>query len=275
MAHPMLRLFDGADGTSPQLRDEVKAMQTLLAADGFQVTVDGIFGPETEAAVKRFQLERGLLDDGVVGPLTWAALTGEAPPDPTRTIPTTRPANDASLLAELELATPLAAAARDAAGRSSLQVSVVAGIASRESRWGIALKPPGPAGTGDFAPRRFPTQFRTGPLPPDGGGFGRGLMQIDFDAQEFARTGPWSDPVENVRAGCSILASYRDFMQRKTSLAGTPLLRAALASYNCGPGNVLRALEDGRDVDFYTAGRDYSGDVLDRSGWFELHGWTP
>ncbi len=273
MGHPLLRLFDGAGGTSPELKDDVKALQTLLVADGAPLEVDGVFGPETEAAVKRFQAERGLLDDGVVGPVTWAALAGAALPDPTTTFPTSYPSNDPALLPQLELANGLLDPIREAAGRAGVRRSVVAGVGSRESGWGIALMPPGPGGTGDFARRRFPTRFRTGPLPPDGGGFGRGLMQIDFDAQEFARTGPWKDPAENVRAGCAILASYRDLVQRKTALAGTALLRAAIAAYNCGPGNVLRALQDGRDVDFYTAGRDYSADVLSRAGWFELRGW--
>ena len=35
------------------------------------------FGEETEAAVKLFQESKGLKPDGIVGPLTWAALTGE------------------------------------------------------------------------------------------------------------------------------------------------------------------------------------------------------
>jgi hypothetical protein len=83
----------------------------------------------------------------------------------------------------------------DAAKQFGFQPSVIGGIGSRKSQWGLDLKPngAGPAGTGDFAPRRFPTRFRTGPLPPEGG-FGRGLMQIDFDAFEFARTGNWKDP---------------------------------------------------------------------------------
>ncbi len=47
-------------------------VRTLQAA--LHVSVDGEFGPETLAAVKRFQSEHGLEVDGEVGPRTWAAL---------------------------------------------------------------------------------------------------------------------------------------------------------------------------------------------------------
>lgn len=46
---------------------------------------DGVFGPQTEEATKRFQREHGLVDDGVVGPRTRQAAqapTAPAPPPP-------------------------------------------------------------------------------------------------------------------------------------------------------------------------------------------------
>jgi len=52
----------------------VLTLQHLLRARGHSVAVDGIFGPETDAAVRAFQRERGLAVDGIVGPLTWSAL---------------------------------------------------------------------------------------------------------------------------------------------------------------------------------------------------------
>ncbi|RAK24119.1 putative peptidoglycan binding protein [Salipiger aestuarii] len=38
------------------------------------VTIDGMFGPKTRRAVVEFQARHELLPDGVVGPMTWAAL---------------------------------------------------------------------------------------------------------------------------------------------------------------------------------------------------------
>ena len=36
--------------------------------------VDGVFGPQTFAAVKAFQIDNGLKGDGIVGPMTWRKL---------------------------------------------------------------------------------------------------------------------------------------------------------------------------------------------------------
>jgi peptidoglycan hydrolase-like protein with peptidoglycan-binding domain len=52
----------------------VQTLQYLLRARGHAVTVDGIFGPKTESAVRAFQQEKNLSVDGIVGPNTWSAL---------------------------------------------------------------------------------------------------------------------------------------------------------------------------------------------------------
>lgn len=56
--------------------EDVKELQTGLAAlDLYDAKVDGVFGVKTGRAVLAFQKLRGLVEDGVVGPKTWGALT--------------------------------------------------------------------------------------------------------------------------------------------------------------------------------------------------------
>jgi peptidoglycan hydrolase-like protein with peptidoglycan-binding domain len=56
---------------------EGRQVQLLQRALG-NVAVDGMFGPETEEAVKSFQARNGLTVDGIVGPQTSAALRGSS-----------------------------------------------------------------------------------------------------------------------------------------------------------------------------------------------------
>ena len=53
---------------------DVKSIQRALRHAGVRVRVDGTFGAQTQAAVKRFQQQQGLPADGVVGPATREAL---------------------------------------------------------------------------------------------------------------------------------------------------------------------------------------------------------
>src|SRR6266545_2214908 len=53
----------------PMKSEFVKQVQAKVG-----VTVDGTFGPNTEAAVRAFQRGHALVPDGIVGPKTWAVL---------------------------------------------------------------------------------------------------------------------------------------------------------------------------------------------------------
>ena len=65
--YPMLR--KGSTGAY------VKELQTLLKNKGYNPNgIDGNFGPGTESAVKKFQKDRKLTVDGIVGQNTWNAL---------------------------------------------------------------------------------------------------------------------------------------------------------------------------------------------------------
>jgi hypothetical protein len=59
--------------------DLVVWLQEHLVSVGYATAVDGDFGPTTQTAVEQFQSVRGLTVDGIVGPATWAALLRYAP----------------------------------------------------------------------------------------------------------------------------------------------------------------------------------------------------
>jgi hypothetical protein len=137
---------------------------------------------------------------------------------------------------------------------SWLKPSIVAAIGSRESGWGLLLDS---QGKGD-------------------NGFGHGIMQIDSDFHsEFISTGKWRNPVDNIDYALdNVLAPYYQLLSETTNLRGFDLLRGAIAAYNAGPERVKRAVREGKDVDAYTTGADYSWDVINRAGWFQDNGWA-
>lgn len=59
--------------------DAVRAWQSTLIAAGFELVVDGAFGPRTAALTKSLQSELKLVADGVVGPATYAAAAKRFP----------------------------------------------------------------------------------------------------------------------------------------------------------------------------------------------------
>lgn len=60
--------------TKPMMRgSDIGTYQDRLAKRGWKIDVDCTFGPQTDRIVRAFQREKGLLVDGKVGPVTWAA----------------------------------------------------------------------------------------------------------------------------------------------------------------------------------------------------------
>jgi len=69
---PVLRRDDNAPAS-----ESVESLQERLNHFGFSLKVDGFFGKNTEQAVLDFQSRNeddSFPIDGIVGPLTWAAL---------------------------------------------------------------------------------------------------------------------------------------------------------------------------------------------------------
>ncbi|MFB4339032.1 peptidoglycan-binding protein [Pantoea sp. CS_6] len=54
--------------------DAVAVLQKLLVDKNYKVSIDKIFGKNTELAVKKFQTDNKLYPDGIVGRKTWEAL---------------------------------------------------------------------------------------------------------------------------------------------------------------------------------------------------------
>lgn len=57
--------------------DDVRTWQARMKELGYDVVVDGAYGPGSQEACRRFQKDRHLDVDGVVGPLTWDAAFAE------------------------------------------------------------------------------------------------------------------------------------------------------------------------------------------------------
>ncbi len=63
--------------TTPYMRGEdVRRLQSALSAEGYQLQIDGVFGPHTHRVVTEFQRRHNLVPDGVAGPEVRGVLFG-------------------------------------------------------------------------------------------------------------------------------------------------------------------------------------------------------
>jgi len=125
---------------------------------------------------------------------------------------------------------------------------ILAAIDSRESRFGLALDGDG---LGDA-------------------GHGHGEMQIDDRSHAvFCASGRWRDLAASLEyVHKNVIVPAFNYLGDHFEFFGedyAALFRGAIAAYNCGPGNVRKAMEAGQDVDARTTGKDYSADVIERA----------
>lgn len=110
-------------------------------------------------------------------------------------------------------------------------------------------------------------------------GYGHGPMQIDKRSFpvwcEAWRSGNLTIE-DGIRQGCLVLKQKLKALRVLVPEIPEELrLRAAIAAYNCGEGNVRKAFRAGKDIDTYTTGKDYSKDVLERASYYAAHGFEP
>jgi len=125
---------------------------------------------------------------------------------------------------------------------------VLMGIASRESRFGLLLDE---NDRGD-------------------GGHGHGIMQVDDRSHAgFCSSGQWHDLAASLEyVHKNVIVPAFNYLGDDFELFGVDyavLFQGAIAAYNCGSGNVRKALEARQGVDARTTGKDYSVDVIGRA----------
>ncbi|MGI5321789.1 peptidoglycan-binding domain-containing protein [Actinomadura nitritigenes] len=64
----------------PMKGADVRTWQAQMGNRGWTITVDGVYGPDSESICREFQQRKNLQVDGIVGSITWKAAW-EAPID--------------------------------------------------------------------------------------------------------------------------------------------------------------------------------------------------
>lgn len=241
----------------------VKKWQKFLIDQGFlNDTPDGDFGPKTLAATKSFQSHFGLKADGIAG----SSTIGKA--SELGFNPDNEPAGDKitgtkGLLKWIK--TNLGPAIRQAVSGTKYTEDWLAAMCARETGFliiryfnqGFSFGDICVRMKGDY--RKSENRYR-----------GFGFWQIDVGSYpQFTNSEKWKDPVLTAKMAVSVLEEKRKYLENrgwKNKMSATDFERAITAAYNCGQGNVDKALSRGMDVDAFTFQKDYSAEIFRNRG---------
>jgi len=180
----------------------------------------------------------------------------------------------------------LAKMAHELAPANGVSPWLVLGIAFAESNFGKALKPPTPAGSGDFIPRPsnpvrdqfmkdhpipgvvrktlvkgIPSRKLKGPVDawcPTTHGWGVGIFQIDYEAhRDFIEKGTWRDVRSCMEYAIELLEANRKYLAKACGIMGDELDDAMIASYNAGAGRVAKFVREDKPVSSCTFHPNY------------------
>lgn len=240
----------------------VRKWQIFLQQQGFYLAaIDGIFGVKTKDATIFFQKFYGIQPTGIAGSITLAKAYSlgfnpdNEPPQPIIN-------NDKAMMQWIK--NNLGAIIRNSIINSLFTEDMLAGICARETGFlftryanqQLTFEQIFPLMKGDYGKRKGDAQKQY---------HGFGFWQIDIDSYPaFVNSGKWQDPAATAAMAVSVLNSKKAYLESRgwnTRLSEAMWERAVIAAYNCGEGNVDKALSRNMDVDTYTYTKDYSKEV--------------
>lgn len=238
-----------------------KWQQFLKTQNFFSVEPNGNFGPKTLEATKAFQQFHALQATGIVDDVTMNKATslgfnanGQPPAQLT---------GDQKMMKWIK--DNLSGVINQAIAGTNYTEDWLAGMCARETGFlflryanqGRSFAEICPLMKGDFGQRKTDAEKIY---------HGFGFWQIDIASfPEFINAGKWTDPVETAKMAVKVLNEKKSYLKQKgwdQKLDPVMWERAITAAYNCGQGNVHKALTENKDVDCFTHQNNYSKEVF-------------
>ena len=248
----------------------VKKWQQFLQLQGFLISEpDGIFGKKTKDATKAFQKFCGIQQTGIAGSLNLGkaySLGFNPDNEPLQPVINT----DQKMMRWIN--DNLGSIINRAIENTIYSEDWLAGICARETGFlftryanqGLTFEKICTLMKGDYGKRNGESTKQY---------HGFGFWQIDIGSfPSFIESGKWTDPVATAQMAVSVLDGKESYLEQKgwkENLSQTQWERAITAAYNCGEGNVNKALLRKLDVDFYTFAKDYSKEVFRYRGIYQ------